>query len=92
MEKNASTLADIFWNHWGSEYLSTLQKKEKIDDATNIQVGDVVLLREKELYRSNWPLVLELTLGRTDWFENFNCGPVRMENLAPGSSLDPSPK
>ena len=59
--KIVQALVDIFWKRWISEYLSTLQKRIKwMALQRNIEVDDIVFLRENELHRNNWPLALVL--------------------------------
>ena len=46
-----------FWKLWSSEYLSRLQQRPKWQQPTNnIEVGDLVLLKEEHIKPSNWPL------------------------------------
>lgn len=50
-------LANEFWQRWKKEYLPTLQKRTKWQDASeNLQVGDVVICKEDGLQRGAWPL------------------------------------
>ncbi|XP_069134244.1 uncharacterized protein [Argopecten irradians] len=50
-------LANCFWKRWKAEYLSSLQERRKWQqDEKNLQEGDVVLLRDKSLYRNEWPM------------------------------------
>lgn len=50
-------LANQFWSRWRKEFLPTLQSRRKWETATrNLQVGDLVLLRCKEVPRNDWPL------------------------------------
>ena len=50
-------LADLFWKRWINEYLRHLQEREKWTKVQkNIQVGDLVMIAEKEQTRSKWPL------------------------------------
>ena len=52
-------LADEFWSRWTKEYISTLQVRRKWKQKeTNLNIGDVVLLREKESHRSVWPMAV----------------------------------
>nr|XP_055029189.1 uncharacterized protein LOC129418268 [Misgurnus anguillicaudatus] len=52
-------LADTFWKHWRQEYLSVLQQRRKwTHDKDNIQVGDVVLLKDDQVKRNEWPIGL----------------------------------
>lgn len=50
-------LADEFWQRWRREYLSTLQARRKWNRRRpNLQVGDVVILRDDSVCRSDWKL------------------------------------
>ncbi|XP_037399818.1 uncharacterized protein LOC108416929 [Pygocentrus nattereri] len=52
-------LADIFWNRWRREYLGTLQSRRKWQaDRPNLQVGDLVLLKDQQVNRNEWPIGL----------------------------------
>ena len=55
--KHVKMLSDIFWKQWRSDYLHSLQKRRKWhNDNENLKSGDVVLLRDKTLYRGEWPV------------------------------------
>ena len=46
-----------FWTRWSSEYLSSLQARTKCTKTQpNLEVGDVVVLREDQTFACNWPL------------------------------------
>ncbi|XP_073763460.1 uncharacterized protein [Danio rerio] len=52
-------LANVFWGRWKREYLSGLQHRRKwMTPKPNLQVGDVVLLKEGQEKRNDWPLGL----------------------------------
>ncbi|XP_026036546.1 uncharacterized protein LOC113029762 [Astatotilapia calliptera] len=52
-------LANIFWGRWRREYLSGLQGRRKWRASKpNLQIGDVVLLKEGQENRIDWPLGL----------------------------------
>jgi hypothetical protein len=52
-------LADEFWHKWEQEYLATLQTRRKwTSDESSLKEGDVVLLKEAENPRNQWPLAL----------------------------------
>ncbi|XP_047444585.1 uncharacterized protein LOC125010221 [Mugil cephalus] len=54
--KRVQSLADTFWRRWRQEYLATLQPRKKWrTDRRNLQVGDVVLLKDSQATRSEWP-------------------------------------
>lgn len=55
--KRVQTLADMFWSRWQHEYLNTLQKRTKWQsERPNLSNGDIVLLKDRELCRNEWPL------------------------------------
>ncbi|XP_055591098.1 uncharacterized protein LOC129743154 [Uranotaenia lowii] len=45
-----------YWHRWSKEYLTELQASTKIGRPHDIQVGDVVVLREDNIPPLNWPL------------------------------------
>lgn len=52
-------LADQFWIRWRQSYLQELQKRVKWHrKSRNVEVGDIVLLRDKGVARSEWPFGL----------------------------------
>lgn len=52
-------LANEFWSRWRKEYISTLQSRRKWQDThQNVAVGEVVLLKQAQSPRNNWPLGL----------------------------------
>ena len=53
------TLRDQFWTRWSKEYLNTLQQRSKwTRPRANLRVGDVVIIIDPALLKSNgrWPL------------------------------------
>lgn len=51
--KQVQSLADAFWRRWRQEYVTTLQPRKKWHtDRRNLQVGDVVLLKDSQAKRS----------------------------------------
>ena len=57
--KQVQSLANQFWEKWRSEYLQTLQSRRKwTSDQSSLKVGNVVLLKEKEVPRNCWPIGL----------------------------------
>ncbi len=60
--RHVQMLVDSFWKQWKQEYLSTLQSRRKwTEERENIQEGDVVLLKDGEAKRSEWPIGLITT-------------------------------
>ena len=50
-------LADQFWIRWRREYLQTMQIRTKWkDQKRNLKPGDVVLMKDEEVHRNNWPI------------------------------------
>ena len=61
------TLNRHWWTRWSKEYLKTLLKISKWHTPTrNIEVGDIVCLRDEPLAPTKWPLarVIEIHQGR----------------------------
>lgn len=57
--KQVQCLADTFWKRWKREYLSNLQRRRKwTEDRPNVKVGDVVLLKDSQEGRNEWPVGL----------------------------------
>jgi len=55
--KQVQCLTESFWKRWRQEYLVTLQKCHKwTDDKPTIQVDDVVLMKDTQAKRHNWPV------------------------------------
>lgn len=50
-------LAQTFWSKWRRQYLSTLQPRRKWQNTQpNLEPGSIVLLRDQQLKRNEWPL------------------------------------
>ncbi|XP_003724582.2 uncharacterized protein LOC100890015 [Strongylocentrotus purpuratus] len=50
-------LADTFWRRWVREYLPTLQQRQKwAQPNRSLQVGDVVLIADKDAPRCSWQM------------------------------------
>ncbi|XP_029564276.1 uncharacterized protein LOC115159007 [Salmo trutta] len=57
--KQVQCLADTFWKRWRQEYLTTLQRRRKwTAEKPNVKVGDVVLLKDSQVHRNDWPVGL----------------------------------
>jgi hypothetical protein len=57
--KHVQHLSNTFWKQWRLGYLQHLQARHKWHcEHPNLKVGDVVLLRDKELHRGQWPMGL----------------------------------
>jgi len=65
--KQVQYLADVFWKRWLSQYLPSLQERQKwIKPRRDFAVGDLVLIVDERVHRGQWPLgrVLEVHPGR----------------------------
>lgn len=52
-------LANEFWKRWRNEYICCRQSRRKWkDEKTNLQDGDVVLLKDNQAKRHDWPVGL----------------------------------
>ncbi|XP_059825060.1 uncharacterized protein LOC132393666 [Hypanus sabinus] len=50
-------LANQFWSRWRQKYLPLLQQRQKwTEPRRNLQVEDLVLLRDKQATRNSWPM------------------------------------
>ena len=50
-------LAEQFWTRWRREYLQSLQPRQKWTEIKrDLRVGDVVLMRDEDQHRNDWPL------------------------------------
>lgn len=57
--KHVQLLSDTFWKQWRTSYLQNLQTRKKwLNKRPNLKIGDILLLREKELQRGHWPIAL----------------------------------
>ncbi|XP_077149194.1 uncharacterized protein LOC143810206 [Ranitomeya variabilis] len=55
--RQVQSVSNVFWNRWRKQYLSTLQTRTKWQkDRPNIQSGDVVLVKDTQSHRNEWPL------------------------------------
>ncbi|XP_072921514.1 uncharacterized protein [Hemitrygon akajei] len=55
--RQVQALANRFWSRWRQEYLPLLQHRQKWSETRrNLQVGDLVLLRDKQIARNCWPM------------------------------------
>ena len=50
-------LADQFWIRWRRDYLQNMQIRSKWSkQQRNLSAGDVVLMKDEEVHRNNWPI------------------------------------
>ena len=69
-------LANTFWKRWKREFLMTLQQRSKWnEEKRNLQVNDIVLLKDENSPRNEWPL------GRIQEVEQSNNGLARSVKL-----------
>ena len=66
--KRVQTLAEMFWNRWRTQYLQTLQSRKKWQEPSrNLATGDVVVVRDKQAPRNDWPMgVVSKTFASSD--------------------------
>ncbi|XP_059810171.1 uncharacterized protein LOC132383250 [Hypanus sabinus] len=54
--RQVQALANQLWPRWRHKYLPLLQQRRKwTEPHRNLQVGDLVLLRDKQIARNSWP-------------------------------------
>ena len=77
-------LADQFWKRWRREYLSTIQSRQKWKEVKrNVRVNDIVLLKDEDLKRNQWPL------GRVVETINSDDGLVRTVKVKVANGKEP---
>ncbi|XP_039863534.1 uncharacterized protein LOC120718871 [Simochromis diagramma] len=55
--RRVQSLSNTFWDRWRKQYLSTLQCRTKwTSDRPNLKQGSVVLLKDSQCSRNDWPL------------------------------------
>lgn len=61
--KQVQCLSDSFWRRWRQEYLATLQSRIKWPaDHPSLQIRDIVLLKDSQVKRNEWPLGLVVNM------------------------------
>ena len=77
-------LANEFWQRWRKEYLSSLQCRQKWNMVRrNFMVDDIVLLKDEDVSRSQWPM------GRVIEVFPDDRGLVRSVQLRTANAKDP---
>ncbi|XP_062604470.1 uncharacterized protein LOC134266271 [Saccostrea cucullata] len=65
--KYVQILANTFWKRWKSDYLSTLQSRQKWESVNeNLKVDDIILLHDGDVPRNQWPLGVVLRVFPSD--------------------------
>ena len=65
--RQVQSLATTFWSRWSREYLPTIQDRRKWKESNRIlQEGDLVLLKDKQASRNEWPLALVTSAATSD--------------------------
>ncbi|VDI57933.1 Hypothetical predicted protein [Mytilus galloprovincialis] len=55
--RRVQALASVFWSRWRKEYLPLLQQRRKwTEDRRDLIEGDVILLKDKNICRTQWPV------------------------------------
>ncbi|TKJ32231.1 MAG: hypothetical protein CEE38_23540 [Planctomycetes bacterium B3_Pla] len=66
--KHRQAVQRHFWNAWRKDYLLNLQTSQKwLDEKPNLKEGDLVLVHEKNVARSHWPMgIVDSIVPRRD--------------------------
>ncbi|CAM1323262.1 Uncharacterised protein r2_g3176 [Pycnogonum litorale] len=55
--RHVQVMANRFWQEWSSQYIQSLQSRNKWQqESRNLKPGDIVLMKDQESHRNNWPL------------------------------------
>jgi hypothetical protein len=88
--RRVQRIADEFWTRWNREYLSSLQPRSKnISINRNLQVGDIVLIKEDSPSRNEWPMARVVKVHFDDKHECVRSVTLRVatQNLADERSI-----
>ena len=78
-------LANVFWSRWKKEFLASLQARQKwTNPARNMEIGDLVLIKDSKTTRNQWPL------GRIIAVFPGEDGLVRTVQVKTSASKDPA--
>ena len=65
--KMVQVLSDMFWKQWRDSFLQTLQPRRKWKTERNcVKNGDVVLLKDKQVPRNEWPVGIVINAIKSD--------------------------
>ncbi|XP_069133524.1 uncharacterized protein [Argopecten irradians] len=65
--RQVQALSDIFWRKWREGYIQNLQSRKKWkSDRPEVKEGDIILLREKTVPRSDWRMGIVTRAFRSD--------------------------
>lgn len=65
--KRVQYLVDQFWSRWKNEYVHQLQSRSKWQDKRrNVQIGDIVVLKEENLPRNMWKMGKVVSVNVSD--------------------------
>jgi hypothetical protein len=65
--KYVQVLSNSFWKQWKNGYIQTLQKRNKwLDVQPNLKVDDVVLLKDADEHRNQWPVGIVVKVYASD--------------------------
>ena len=57
----------MFWTRWKQEYIPTLQTRRKWQhEERNLKAGDIVLLKDDQSCRNDWPIGLVINAIKSD--------------------------
>lgn len=60
-------MANVFWSRWRKEYLQSLQTRQKWSlPSRNIEVNDIVIVKDNDVPRNEWPLARVVDVVKDD--------------------------
>ena len=88
--KQVQNLANMCWNRWLKEYISTLTSHSKWTwQIRNFKIGDLVIIKTKYIPQNHWPLgwVIETFVGSDDIIRSIKVKTPSAELIRPNQVI-----
>ena len=88
--KAVQAATEKFWRRWLKEYLPTLTEKKRWQvENRNFKIGDLVLISDENMHRSDWPLakIIKIRPCREDVVQVLKVKTTNGEYVRPAGNL-----
>ena len=88
--KAVEAATEMFGKRWLKVYLPTLAERKKSQvENRNFKIGELVLISDKDMHRSEWPLarIIEIRASRDDVVRVFKVKTANGEYVQPAGNL-----